>query len=104
MLPTLTEVKLHLRVDHDLDDLVIQAYLDAAVDLVRNFVDRCYFWGEPNPISPGDPIEPVPPSVRAAILMITETLYDNRGAGQGEILKHWSTEWMLLQPYRRLGL
>lgn len=103
-LPTLNDAIEHLRQDEGIDDVKIEMCLNAAIDMARNFLDRELPWTNDCESSSSDNVEPIPDAVNHAILMITEALYDNRSAGNGDILRPWSTEWMLLYPYRRVGL
>lgn len=104
MLPTLDETKDWMRVQHTLDDPIIQSCLDSAVEMVKNFLDRELPWTTNCYSSSSDNVEPIPANVITAILMLTEHLYDNRSAGLSTVLEPWSTEWMLLAPHRRLGI
>lgn len=72
-LPTLDDLKLHLRIRHSAEDEDLQAKLDAAVDHASQYL------GRPIPWSTDDESEvDVPASVRAAILIIAAELYANR--------------------------
>lgn len=83
---TLAEAKKQCRVTHSLEDDLIQLYMDAADDWIRNFLNQ----------------EQIPqkPAIRAAALMIVEDLYRNRSA-QADI-KLYKNEAVdnLLYPYR----
>lgn len=70
MLPTLPEVKMHLRLDESetAEDDLLNSLTDAAVDYASMYVGRDIPWDG----------EPVPASVRAAILLIIGDLYENR--------------------------
>ena len=87
MLVTMIEAKRHLRVAHDDEDDLLQTYILAASDAVR---DVATGWdGE------GD----VPDRVRLAVLTRVATMYDNRNsaeAGKGEL--------PMLTPLRELDL
>lgn len=101
LLPDLQDACDQLKVPIDYDATKIQMCLDAAIDAASDFLDI----NLRSESSSSDSSQITSPSaVTAAILMICETLYDSRAAGQGEILKPWSTEWMLLHPQRRVGL
>jgi hypothetical protein len=104
-LPTLSDAVEHLRQDAGVDDVKIQMCLDAATQVALDFLDL--FPGcasSSSSVSSSDVINDLPESVSHAILMITETLYDKRSAGDGVILEPGSTEWMLLYPHRRVGV
>ena len=72
-LPTLADLKLHLRIRHDMEDADLQAKLDAAVDHASQYLGRPIPWA-----SDEQSEVPVPASVRVAILMIAAELYANR--------------------------
>lgn len=40
----LDEIKAHLRIEHDLDDELLEAYTDAALEVARNHIGKV--WGE----------------------------------------------------------
>lgn len=69
MLIPLEEIKLHLRVDHDDEDELIQRKYDAALDYAKNYCGRDI---------PFDGDDDLNPSIRAAILLIIGDLYANR--------------------------
>lgn len=89
---TLAEAKLHLRastyVDSpDPEDTLINIYIAAADDYIRNFLDR--------------EIIPNKSAIKAAALLIVADLYENReGSGEKEI-KENPAVMRLLFPYRR---
>ncbi|MFK4075208.1 head-tail connector protein [Ectopseudomonas khazarica] len=72
-MPTLAELKTHLRIRHGLDDSDLQMKLDAAVDTASQFINRPIPWTDES----GTEV-PVPNSVRLAILIIAAELYANR--------------------------
>lgn len=96
---TLPEVKAHLRVDHDAEDVLISGMIDAAEDYVSRYLERPLPWEDED----GRPV-PVPASVKAAILLIVGDLYANR---EGRFVGTTQTDnpavQMLLGPYR-LGM
>lgn len=75
MLPTLPEVKMHLRLDESetAEDAHLQSLIDAAADYASQYVGRPIPWqdGEGQDVA-------VPHSVRAGILLIAAGLYENR--------------------------
>lgn len=79
----LTEVKNHLRVEHDLDDGLIQRFLKSATEEVANYLNRD-FEGEE-----------VPAEIEIWILNRVATYYENR---QGNIPK---PDFSPVQTYRR---
>lgn len=68
---TLTEAKAHLRVTDTSEDTIIQTYMEAAVEQVRNFLNQD-IPGE------GDSPAAVPFSIKAAALLIIGGLFENR--------------------------
>jgi hypothetical protein len=103
-LPTLSDAIEHLRQDAGVDDVKIQMCLDSATQVALDFLDLFPVCASSSSVSSSDVINDLPESVSHAILMITETLYDKRSAGDGGILEPGSTEWMLLYPHRRVGV
>lgn len=91
---SLSEVKSHLKVDQSDEDTLIQVYIDASVDWIRNFLDTDI---------PGELDSPVstPASIKAAAFLIVGNLYENReGAGKDEIKDNPAVK-SLLFPYRK---
>lgn len=83
---SLTEAKLHLRVDQSSEDALITIFIDAATDYIENFLNI--------------PTIPQNASVKAAALLIIGDMYENReGAGEKEI-KENPAVMRLLYPYR----
>lgn len=101
MLPTLEDALEHLKLDAGYDDVKVQMCLDAAKAVALDFLDLC---PEESDSSSSDVVNTLPESVNHAILMITESLYDRRVAGENQILQPGSTEWALLYPHRRVGV
>lgn len=89
---TLAEAKLHLRastyVDSpDPEDTLINIYIGAAEDHIRNYLDR--------------EIIPSKSAIKAAALLLVGDLYENReAAGEKEIKENPAVN-RLLFPYRR---
>ena len=99
-LPTLADLKVHLRIRHGLEDADLQMKLDAAIDQAAQFLNRPIPW----PLDPlAEVLVPadVPPSVRAAILILAAELYANRERSVvGAIYTPIPTAMNLLNPYR----
>ena len=77
---------MHLRVDQSTEDTLIQIYIDAAQDYIKNFLNV--------------PVLPQNSSIKAAALLIVGDLYENReGAGEKEV-KENPAVMRLLYPYR----
>lgn len=90
---SLEAVKVHLRVDHNDEDVLIQSYIDAAENHVNNWCNR------------NDPFSEFPPAIHAAVLLIVGDLYENREAqSYGKELYPNRTVELLIQPYRKMTL
>jgi uncharacterized phage protein (predicted DNA packaging) len=89
----LVEAKEHCRVEIDTDDVLIQAYIDAAEAHVLNFLNltEAELLGSPND-------RPAP--IRVAVLMIVADLYENREAQVDFDIKPNPAVERLLFPYR----
>ena len=87
---TLAEAKLHLRVDHDDEDALIQSLIEAACDAVAHHLNK----------QPTDLFFSIEPSLRAAALLLVGDLYQNREAQAGSALHANPTYARLLAPYR----
>lgn len=88
---TLYEAKAHLRIDHNDEDELLQAYIDAAEQSVADYL------GIELPAA-------MPAPVRAAILLRVADLYENREAQTDRPLHGNKTFERLLQPYRVMSL
>lgn len=86
---TLNETKLHLRVDHDDEDALILAMIDAATASVGDYI---------NATEPLDATAPAP--VKAAALLLVGTLYTHREELIERPLSKNPTFERLLAPYR----
>ena len=67
---TLAELKAHLVLEHDEDDVLLTLKADAATAYVASFI------GQPIP-------EPAPATIRQAILMLASAWYEAREAASG---------------------
>jgi uncharacterized phage protein (predicted DNA packaging) len=76
----LSLVKLHLRVDHDEEDLLIQGYLEAALEHVQQHCDRRLV--EINPVLPNEMA--LTKDVMHAVLLLVAHWYTNREAVSGQ--------------------
>ncbi|MFU3514011.1 head-tail connector protein [Pseudomonas aeruginosa] len=88
---TLTEAKQHLRVTHNLEDALIQGYLDAALAHVANYLSD-------------DLPDPMPAPVEAAVLLLMADLYINRERQADKPLSENSAYALLLNPYRSMSV
>lgn len=88
---TLEEVKEHLRVEHDVEDALIQTYLDAAEAHVAVYL--------------GDDLpDPMPKPIEAAVLLLVADLYVNRER-QSEVALYKNTAFtLLLNPYLSMSV
>lgn len=95
--PTLDEVKLHLRVDHDAEDALLLHYIEAAHDQVEQFLGRAVPWD----VTSASPEGIYPAAVKSAELMIIGGLYAYReDRFVGTIQTNNPAVMMLLFPYR----
>ena len=91
---TLEKAKLHLRVDHDDENLAIQAMIDASTAAAANYLNM--------PVV--DLLADLPAPVEAAILLQVGDLYANREAqGNTEYFSN-KTYHLLLNPYRVMAV
>lgn len=86
---TLPEVKLHCRIDHNDEDTLLSAMIDAAVASVGDYINS------PTPLT-----ATAPAPVKAACLLLVGDLYSNREALVERPLSKNPTFERLLQPYR----
>lgn len=95
---TITEVKAHLRITSNVEDALLQLYMDAANDRIENYINR------PIPDNTDSP-PTAPAAIKAAALLIISDMYENReGAGEKEIKENPALK-SLLYPYRvELGI
>lgn len=82
------EAKEHLRIEHDLEDGLIEGLIVAATAAVMDHLDQ--------------ELDPLPAPVRAAILLLVGDLYANRESQADRQLFANETFERLLAPYRKL--
>lgn len=87
---SLAEAKLHLRVDHDAEDLAIQGMIDAAVQHLTS-------------IGVDTTTEPTPAPLRQAALMAVADFYETRGLVASDA-RLSPAFWRLVAPYRGIEL
>lgn len=88
---TLSEVKMHLRISHSVEDTIIQVYMDAADERIRTYLN-CE-----NPA--------INPAIKAAFLLFVGDLFENRESQQEKKLESNQAAINLLYPYREnIGL
>jgi uncharacterized phage protein (predicted DNA packaging) len=91
---TLAEVKLHLRITQNNEDSLLQLYIEAAEDYIRNFLNTGILGFSDSPQTA------TPSAIKAAALLTIADLYENReGAAEKEI-KENPAVMRLLYPYR----
>ena len=87
---TLQETKLHLRVDHNEEDALIEALMDTATAASTDYLN----------MPAADLVVAVPAPVKSAALLLVGALYENRES-QGELPFHKNPAYeALLNPYR----
>ena len=86
---TLSEVKLHCRIDHNEEDALLGAMIDAATASVGDYINS------PTPLT-----ATAPAPVKAACLLLVGDLYSNREALVERPLSKNPTFERLLNPYR----
>lgn len=99
---TLEAVKLHLRVDHDDEDLMIQLYIDAAERSTSDYLERSIYQHAAALTSASDPTGIVINApIMAAILLQIGNLYANREATANAATAELPLGVThMLQPYR----
>lgn len=97
-LPTVDDLKRHLRIRHGMEDADLQMKLHVAIDQAAEYLDRDIPWlAEEQPTEGGPVLEDVPFSVQAAILLLAEVHY----RGHDEPCKDKETAaFRLLWPFR----
>ena len=87
---TLTETKLHLRVDHSDEDALIEALMTTATAACADYLN----------MDAADLVVAVPAPVKSAALLLVGNLYENRESmGDRQFYKNPAFE-ALLNPYR----
>lgn len=87
----LTAVKAHLRVEHELEDILIESYMVAAQDFAETFLG-CQLAD----------LEEIPGTVLAGLLLHTALLYESR---EGEFVeKNLKAVRLLYWPHRVVNL
>lgn len=87
-----TQAKEHMRVDHDVEDVLIQTYIEAATAGVLDYLNLAAM-----------PI-PTPAPVTAAILLAVGDLYENRESKLDSRMVDNLTYKRLLDPYRAMDV
>ena len=102
---TLVAGKAHLRVLNTHEDVLIQSKLDAATLAAGRFMSRLMDGSDPE-ITQTDPIDPANQvfvkDVEAAILLIAEDLFTNRGIQQTALITPTNSAGGLLLPFQRM--
>ena len=100
---TLAEAKLHLRVDSNTEDTLIQIYLNASEKSISNYLARTLYATSAGSDTTGLVVDD---AVKSAILLQTATIYENREpaeVAQVQGLQIPNVIKWLLDPYR-LGM
>jgi uncharacterized phage protein (predicted DNA packaging) len=88
---TLTETKLHLRVDHSEEDALIEALMTTATAACADYLN----------MDAADLVVAVPAPVKSAALLMVAGLYENREDVSDRQLYRNDTYYRLLNPYRQ---
>jgi uncharacterized phage protein (predicted DNA packaging) len=86
---TLAETKLHLRVDHDDEDALIQALMDTATAACANYLEV-----------PAADLVDAPAPVKSAALLLVGSLYEQRESQSDRPYNRNPAFEMLLAPYK----
>lgn len=78
----LSELKQHLRVDHDADDVLIESYALAAVEYAEQVCDREIVKRE-DPRAVCETIEEVPAGIKTWVKLYVTDLYERRSLTEG---------------------
>ena len=88
---TLPETKLHLRVDHNDEDALIQSLMTTATAACADYLN----------MDAADLVVAVPAPVKSAALLMVAGLYENREDVSDRQLYRNDTYYRLLNPYRQ---
>ena len=88
---TLPETKLHLRVDHNEEDALIEALMTTATAACADYLN----------MDAADLVVAVPAPVKSAALLMVAGLYENREDVSDRQLYRNDTYYRLLNPYRQ---
>ena len=88
---TLPETKLHLRVDHNDEDALIEALMTTATAACADYLN----------MDAADLAVAVPAPVKSAALLMVAGLYENREDVSDRQLYRNDTYYRLLNPYRQ---
>ena len=88
---TLPETKLHLRVDHNDEDALIEALMTTATAACADYLN----------MEAADLVVAVPAPVKSAALLMVAGLYENREDVSDRQLYRNDTYYRLLNPYRQ---
>ena len=88
---TLPETKLHLRVDHNDEDALIEALMTTATAACADYLN----------MDAADLVVAVPAPVKSAALLMLAGLYENREDVSDRQLYRNDTYYRLLNPYRQ---
>ena len=91
---TLEEVKLYLRVDHDVEDTLIQSLMKTAQEMVEDILR--YKLTE---------FDSIPETITQAMLYVIATLFESRQIGNGNAIKMdelIETVRLMISSYRKV--
>ena len=98
----LAKAKLHCHVDHDDEDTLIEAYIDAANEQIQAHLDRKVIATEAERLNENDLVDNK--ALDAARLLFVAHLYANREATTQATIELPLGYWSLIQPYRDMGV
>ncbi|MCK3656782.1 hypothetical protein A4G19_15535 [Pasteurellaceae bacterium Macca] len=96
---TLEEIKAHLRIEHDLDDELLEVYADATLEAASNHIGKV--WGDEH----SDTTVRFTQGIKVGCLMFIGHLYANReSVSDVQLYEVPMTIKALWNPYRNLAI
>ena len=99
--PNLEEIKLHLRVTHHEEDVMIQRYFEAAKQFAEQCLNLKIIESEIEVLEVSDNQIALNPAIIAAVLVITADLYEQRQDVVNIVVGQIGTAERLLNKYRQ---